>query len=118
MKPLAALVLMLLASCAKDDRSITYEVSCYHCSARYLDADGTSRYIKLAPDTTITDTDTIIDIGPFSWSTSFDIHPDAEIHFGVSRLSVQGAPTVATRTIDGMRKSKTCANAGGYVEFH
>lgn len=118
MKPLVALAILLLASCAKEDRSITYSLNCYHCSTRYLDADGNSHYVKLAPDTIYTDTDTIIDVGPFTWSTSFSIHPDAKILFGISRLSVAGVPTVAKRTVDGLEEIKTLTVGGEYVEFH
>lgn len=118
MKPLAALAILLFAACAKEDRSISYDLTCYQCSARYLDADGNSRYVKLAPDTIYTETDTTITEGPFTWSTSFEINPDAPIHFGVSRLSVQGIPTVAKRTIDGMEEARTLTIGGEYTEFH
>lgn len=116
---IAVLLVLLLASCAKDDRSIQYEVSCYTCSARYLDADGNSNYIKIVPDTTFTEQgDTIINPGPYTWSTSFEIHPDAEIFFGVSRLSVNGVTTIASRTIDGKKETKSTGPERAVLEFH
>lgn len=119
MNPAAAVILALLfTSCAKEDVVVEYAVSCYHCSLRYMDAGGAAHYVQIVPDSTYTETDTVANPGPFTWSTSFEVDPEADLHFGVSRLSVQGAPTVATRTVDGLRESKTCDIRGGYVEFH
>jgi len=113
--PLVAL--LLLVACKKEDRSIKYDLSCFHCSARYLDADGVSRYIKITPDTTFTETDTIVEPGPKTWSTSFDVQHDAQLYFGVARLSVLGAPTIATRTIDGHAESRTTTLGGDHMVF-
>lgn len=114
----AFLLVLLLASCARDDRSIQYEVSCYTCSLRYLDADGNSKYFKIVPDTTFIEGDTIINPGPYTWSTSFEVHPDAEIYFGVSRLSVNGVTTIASRIIDGKKETKSTGPEREHLEFH
>jgi len=119
-------ILCLLAvvffSCGKDKRSVEYSVSCYYCSARYLDADGVSKYVKIDPDTTtntaardtvINGIDTTIMIttvlsigqGPYTWSTQFDADPLTALYFGVSRLHVGGVTTTATRTVDGVVES-------------
>lgn len=110
-----------------------YSVSCYYCSARYLDADGVSKYVKVDPDTTtntvardtvINGIDTTVMIttitighGPYTWSTQFDVDPLSPLYFGVSRLHVGGVTTTATRTVDGVSESLSTGPERKFLVF-
>ncbi len=127
------LLAVVLFSCGKDKRSVEYSVSCYYCSARYLDADGVSNYVKIVPDTmtntvardtvingmdtTVMITTTMIGPGPYTWSTQFDVDPLAALYFGVSRLHVGGVITTATRTVDGAVESMSTGPERKFLVF-
>lgn len=114
---------MILVACKKEDRIVTYGVTCEYCSAGYEDMEGRYQYIKITPDTTYTETDTIIDRGPFHWEVTFSAPndtPNERLDFSVSRLSVVGHPTTAWRIIDGAKEEQTAAQGDTdfYLVFH
>lgn len=131
--PILCLLAVVLFSCGKDKRSVEYSVSCYYCSARYLDADGVSKYVKITPDTTtntaardtvingidttVMITTTTIGQGPYTWSTQFDADPLTKLYFGVSRLHVGGVTTTATRTLDGAAETLSTGPERKFLVF-
>jgi hypothetical protein len=124
---------VVLASCAKDPRSVTYDVSCHNCAIDYITEANVYEHVYLGiypeyttteldttiagVDTTLTLIDTVFVGGPFAWSYTFTASEDVNPQLRVVQRADGSQPLTASRTIDGMREERTVAYRNAVATF-